>query len=97
MSLQARTYFTAPIWRKIGRVQEDRASGCVAAEEDALRPPEDLRRLQVEGVEHQAVVDADVDPVDEDTDRRIDGRDGRVDPQPTDGKVGCAFRSTDVL
>src|SRR3546814_16589348 len=59
----------------LGRADEDRAGGDVAAEEQPLRTPQHFDAFHVEIVERETRADAGKDPVDE----HADGRSARRD------------------
>ena len=87
----------AEIRGRIAGVDDHRAARGVAAEQDALRTTRDFDRTQVEHVEHQAVVHAHVDAIDEHADGRVDRGDRAVHAQATDREVGSPARGADLI
>ena len=84
----------------IGRgfgVDQDGSAHHVAAEQDALRAAQDFDAVQIEGVVQHPRVRSQVDAVNEDADRRIDGRNRAVDTQATNGEVCKAARQGGVV
>ena len=81
----------------IASIQEDCAAGHVATEQHALRPTQDFHAVEVEHVEHHAAIEAEIDAVNEDPDRRIDRRDRRVDAKTTDREISCTAACADLV
>src|SRR3546814_4475813 len=66
-------------------------SSDVCSSDLALRASQHLDILKIEGVENYAVVDAEVDAIEEHADRRIDRGYRAVDPESADREIGDAL------
>ena len=78
-------------------VQQHRTAGHVAAKQGALGATQHFHAFQVKGVEQDAVVEADVNAVDDHAHRRVNARDGAVDAETANRKVGGAAGSADIV
>lgn len=64
--------------------------GHVATKQNTLRAPQYLDRFEIKRIENRAGIRSEVDPVDEQADRRIDRRNRAVGAQSTDREIGCS-------
>ena len=69
------TEFALEFFGRVAGVQQNRAAGYVAAKQHALRTAQDFHAVEVEQIEHDAAVEAEVYAIDEHADGRIDRRD----------------------
>ena len=78
-------------------VDQHRVPGDIAAEQQALRAAQNFHRLQVQHVHHDAVVDAQINAVDENAYGWVDGRDRARHAKAANRKVGDALAGSDTV